>query len=119
MTKSEKNFTEELSKLSSSKFDEFLKKLGQFINLQISQDINLVLKFCGFYLKAWESLDPEHTKQLNINLPKEKLASNILRPRPQVTDTHQEIHKLQKTKSQTDIELLTARKETISMGLYS
>ena len=71
MVESEKNCNEELSKLSTSEFDKFLMKFNQILNLQISQDINKILEFCGFYLKAWESLDSEHTKQLNVNLPQE------------------------------------------------
>ena len=47
--------TEELlnatSKLSSSQFDEFLKSLSKFCDIQITQDINKVLSYCNFYLK--------------------------------------------------------------------
>ena len=114
MIKSEENFNEELSKLSTSEFDEFLMKFNQMINLQISTDITTILKFCGFYLKAWESLNSNHTKSLNINLPKENLASNVSRPRPEVKDTHQEIHKLQKTKSHSDTDLLTDVSQSVT-----
>lgn len=37
-------------KLSSAKFDKFLKSFNLYINLQIVQDINLILEVCGFYL---------------------------------------------------------------------
>ena len=55
------------------------------------------MKFCGFYLKSWETLDKDHTKTLNIDLPKENISDKTVRQRPVITDTHKEINKLQKT----------------------
>ena len=60
------------SKLSSSQFDEFLKSLSKFCDIQITQDINKVLSYCNFYLKEWISFDENHKSNLNINLPQEK-----------------------------------------------
>ena len=65
------------SKLSSSQFDEFLKSLSKFCDIQITQDINKVLSYCNFYLKEWISFDENHKRNLNISLPKEKSTSNI------------------------------------------
>ena len=59
-----------------------------------------VLEFRGFYLKSWESLDEDHVKELNINLPKEKVYDKFIRARPSIDKTHQEIHKLKKTNHQ-------------------
>ena len=62
--------TEELinaiSQLSSSQFDEFLKSLSKFCDIQITQDINRVLSYCNFYLKEWISFDENHKRNLNI-----------------------------------------------------
>ena len=57
MILTEEDFIKGISILSTSEFDSFLKHFSQFLNLQISNDINQVLQFCGFYLKSWESLD--------------------------------------------------------------
>ena len=111
---SENAFTEEISTLSSIHFDEFLKEFEQFLNLQISQDINVVLKFCGFYLKKWESLDQKHSLELNKNLPKEETNDVTNRPRPPVEDTHKEIHKLQKTTSKADDEIIQIVEESVT-----
>ena len=59
------------SQLSSLQFDEFLKNLSNFCDIQITQDINKVLSYCNFYLKEWISFDENHKKTLNIGLPKE------------------------------------------------
>ena len=62
MILTEEDFIKGISILSTSEFDSFLKYFSQFLNLQIANDINQVLQFCGFYLKSWESLDEEHCK---------------------------------------------------------
>ena len=67
------------------------------MNLQISTDITTVLQFNGFYIKSWDSLDENHTLELNKNLPKEIKSEVTTRVRPKVDQTHKEIHKLQKT----------------------
>ena len=56
-----------------------------------------MLKCNGFYLKSWESLDKEHTQELNVGLPKEMVTDKTTRERPSVSNTHKEINKLQKT----------------------
>ena len=110
--------TEELlnatSKLSSSQFDEFLKSLSKFCNVQITQDINKVLSYCNFYLKEWISFDENHKSNLNINLPKEKSTSNILRQRPSIADTHAEISKIQNTQNSTDESLIKEDTKSIT-----
>ena len=70
MIQSQSKFVQEISTLSTTDFDSFLKHFSQFLNLQISKDINQVFQFCGFYLKSWDSLDKEHTEELNPDLPK-------------------------------------------------
>ena len=97
MILSEKNFVDGISVLSTTQFDAFLKEFAQLLNIQISQDVNKVLHFCGFYLKSWESLDKDHTKALNIGLPKENLSNETIRQRPIIAETHKKIDKLQKT----------------------
>ena len=77
----------------------FLKEFAQSLNLHISQDVNQVLEFCGFYLKSQESLDEDHVRELNINHPKEEVHDKFIRARPPIYKTHQEIHKLQQKKS--------------------
>ena len=106
MVQSESKFIQEISTLSTTDFDSFLKHFSQFLNLQISKDINQVLKFCGFYLKSWESLDKEHTEELNLNLPKEAISDKTVRHRPAVSDTHKEIQRLQKTQTSDDEPLI-------------
>ena len=76
---SEKDFIEGISVLSSTDFDIFLKEFAQCLNIQISQDVSYVLQFCGFYLKSWETSDKDHTKTLNIDLPKENISDTIVR----------------------------------------
>ena len=80
--------------------------LSRFCDIQITQDINKVLSYCNFYLKEWISFDENHKKNLNIGLPKEISTSNILRQRPSVKDTHEEIGKIQNTQNSTDIDLI-------------
>ena len=46
---------------------------------------------------SWESLDNDHTKTLNIGLPKENLSNETIRQRPIIAETHKEINRLQKT----------------------
>ena len=75
----------------------------EILNLQISQDVNQVLQFCGFYLKAWEGLGEKHTNDLNLNLPKEKLSNQHTRARPSIDKTLSEIYKLQKTQSDAQL----------------
>ena len=94
---SKDNFIQGISSLSSTDFDIFLKNFAQFLNLQLATDITTVLQFNGFYIKAWESLDEKHTIQLNKHLPKEIKLEVATRMRPNVDQTHREIHKLQKT----------------------
>ena len=94
---SKERFIQGISSLSSTSFDTFLKKIAQFLNLQVASDIITVLEFNGFYIKAWESLDENHTVELNLKLPKEVKSENTTRIRPKVDQTHKEIHKLQKT----------------------
>ena len=65
-----------------------------------------MLQFCGFYLKSWESLDKEHTVELNLDLPKEITSDKTVRHRPVVSDTHKEIHRLQKTQTSDDEPLI-------------
>ena len=65
-----------------------------------------MLQFCGFYLKSWESLDKEHTVDLNLDLPKEIISDRTVRHRPVVSDTHKEIHRLQKTQTSDDEPLI-------------
>merc|ERR1712240_67997 len=91
------DFIKGVSILSSIDFDIFLKEFAQFMNIQISQDVSHVPEFCGFYLKSWESLDKDHTKALNIGLPKENISDETVRSRPIIADTHKEISRLQKT----------------------
>ena len=93
----EKDFLERISVLSSNDFDTFLKEFAQFLNIQISQDVSQVLEFCGFYLKSWETLDKDHTRALNIDLPKDNISDKTVRQRPVIADTHKEINRLQKT----------------------
>ena len=45
MIQSESNFVQGVSALSTTDFDSFLKHFYQFLNLQISKDINKVLQF--------------------------------------------------------------------------
>ena len=103
------NTTQELlkatSQLSSLQFDEFLKDLSNFCDIQITQDINKVLSYCNFYLKEWISFDQNHKNTLNKGLPKEGSTSNILRQRPPVAETHKEIGKIQNTQNSADIDL--------------
>ena len=82
------DFVKGVSILSSIDFDIFLKEFAQFMNIQISQDVSHVLEFCGFYLKSWESLDKDHTKTLNIGLPKENISDETVRSRPIIAETH-------------------------------
>ena len=96
MNLSEKDFVDGISVLSTTEFDAFLKESAQLLNIQISQDVNKVLHFCGFYLKSQESLDKDHTKALNIGLPKENLSNETIRQRPIRAETHKEINRLQK-----------------------
>ena len=96
MILSEKDFLGGISVLSSTDFDIFLKEFAQFLNIQISQDVSHVLEFCGFYLKSWETLDKDHTKTLNIDLPKENISDKTVRQRPIIAETHKEINRLQK-----------------------
>ena len=96
------------SQLSSSQFDEFLKSLSKFCDIQITQDINKVLSFCNFYLKEWMSFDEEHKKTLNINLPKEKSTSKIL------AVTHAEISKIQNSHNSTDDNLIKEDTKSIT-----
>ena len=103
-----------MSKLSSSQFDEFLKSLSKFCDIQITQDINKVLSYCNFYLKEWISFDENHKSNLNINLPKEKSTSNILRERPSIADTHAEISKIQNTQNSTDENLIKEDTKSIT-----
>ena len=110
--------TEELltatSKLSSLQFDEFLKTLSKFCDIQITQDINKVLSYCNFYLKEWISFDENHKKTLNIGLPKEKSTSNILHQRPSIKDTHAEIGKIQNTQNSADEDLIKEDTKSIT-----
>ena len=76
------------SQLSSLQFDEFLKDLSNFCDIQITQDINKVLSYCNFYLKEWISFDQNHKNTLNKGLPTEGSTSNILRQIPPVAETH-------------------------------
>ena len=99
MIQSEQDFVYEISVLSSTEFDTFLKEFAQFLNLQISQDVNEVLEFCRFYLK---SLDEDHVQELNLNLPKENVNDKTIRAHPPIEQTHQEIHRLQNTQSSED-----------------
>ena len=66
---SEVSFIPGISRLSSTDFDIFLKNFAQFLNLQISKDITRVLQFKGLYLKSWESLDENHTLEINKDFP--------------------------------------------------
>ena len=102
------------SQLSSSQFDEFLKSLSKFCDIQITQDINKVLSFCNFYLKEWMSFDEEHKKTLNINLPKENSTSKILRNRPSIADTQAEISKIQNSHNSMDNTLVKEDKNSIT-----
>ena len=104
--RSEEDINLGISNLSSTKFDMFFKKFAQCLNLQISQYVNQVLEFCRFYLKSWVSLDKDHVKELNINLPKEEVNDKFIRTHPPIDKTHQEIHKLQKTNSSGDDSLI-------------
>ena len=88
------NFSQGISSLSSTDFDIFLKNFAQFLNMQLATDITTVLKFNGFYIKAWESLDEKHTIQLNKNLPKEIKSEVATRMRPNVDQTHKKTNKL-------------------------
>ena len=97
MILSEKDFLEGISVLSSTDFDILLKEFAQCLNIQISQDVSYVLQFCGFYLKSWETLDKDHTKTLNVNLPKERISDTRVRQKPIIAETHKEINRLQKT----------------------
>ena len=58
------------SQLSSLQFDEFLKDLSNFCDIQITQDINKVLSYCNFYLKEWISFDQNHKNTLNKDYQK-------------------------------------------------
>ena len=78
MILSEKDLIDRIPVLSSTEFDAVLKEFAQFLNIQISQDVSQVLKFCGFYLKSWETLDKDHTITLNIGLPKENISEENL-----------------------------------------
>ena len=74
MVQSEKDFIQEISVLSSTDFDPFLKEFAQYLNLKVSKDVNQVLQFCGFYIISWKSLDKYYTKVLDLNLPQEKVS---------------------------------------------
>ena len=100
--------------MSSSQFDEFLKGLSKFCDIQITQDINKVLAFCNFYLKEWVSFDDKHKKTLNINLPKEKSTSFIARERPVIADTHAEISKIQNSQNSMDDNLIKEETKSIT-----
>ena len=106
MVQSESKFIQEISTLSTTDFDSFLKHFSQFLNLQISKDINQVIQFCGFYLKSWESLDKKHTVELNLDLPKETISDKTVRHRPAVSDTHKEIQRLQNIQTSDDEPLI-------------
>ena len=67
------------SKLSSLQFDEFMKDLSNFCDIQITLDINKVLSYFNFYLKEWISFDQNHKNTLKKDLPKEGSTNNILR----------------------------------------
>ena len=97
MILSDKDLIDGIPVLSSTEFDAVLKEFAQFLNIQISQDVSQVLKFCWLYLKSWETLDKDHTKTLNVGLPKENISDKTIRQRPIIADTHKEINRLQKT----------------------
>ena len=103
-----------------------MKEFAQFLNLQISQDVNQVLQFCGFYLKSWEYLDKEYTKALNIGLPRENISDETIRERPIIANTHKEINKLQKIiedhyliyKEESELPSITQLRRTLTQGKY-
>ena len=79
MILSDKDLIDGIPVLSSTEIDAVLKEFAQFLNIQISQDVSQVLKFCRFYLESWETLDTDYTKTLNDGLPKENISDKTSR----------------------------------------
>ena len=73
-----------------------------------------MLSYCNFYLKEWISFDQNHKTILNKDLPKEGSASNILRERPPVDETHREIRQIQNTQNSVETELIKEEKTFIT-----